>query len=154
MTSFTPFSTATWGDILEQIAPDGGTVEIDAIPGIYRRALASAQRMLARYKSGKVILYRETSTAPTDPSPRAVQQISQSPIVVNSVVLGNSSEQNNDGKQISKVELLMDPTDIETKPFKGQELSIDGRYHVITQCNPIVAAGLTSLYIVQAQSAN
>lgn len=158
MSSFSALSASTYADYLEQSAggEDIPTPDVPTVPdGFYGEMMVAAAEMLAELATGSVILVNEAVTASTSDDPYAPDTINPTDLAVNAVVIGYSSDRI-DGQQIlvGDVRVILDASLIVTKPVKGQTIKIDGTAHNLINVKPVPAAGVTSVYILQARSGN
>jgi len=154
-----PFSVTSWADSLEMTFEDSdagqGSDDVATGSGFYYDMQVAAAEMLLDFATGVVVLVREASSPSSDPSPYAPDPVTKTELPVNAVVLGYSSDKI-DGQQIQvgDVRIICDATDIVDKPLKGQLVKVDDRAMALVSVKPIPAAGTTSVYILQARSAD
>ena len=149
-----PFNVTTWADFLEISAGGGQTATVTG-SGFYYEMMLAAAEMLADFVTGTVIIQQETTAPATSDSPYAPDTITRTSVEVNAVVLGYSSERI-DGVQIQSgdVRVIMDSSLITWRPKKADTLKIDGLYYTLVEVKPVPAAGLCSVYILQARTSN
>ncbi len=160
MLAFAPLASTPYGDWLEALADgeaeaDPPAVEVGAdvdISGFYAKMQATASKILAKKKTGTVILHRpgvRTETGdPLDPYTYTPSDVSR-----NCAVFG-FADTLIDGARILAGDrrVVMDAEGLAARPSQEDKLEIDNVMHTIVNVKPIPAAGVAAIYIVQART--